>query len=59
MSSFEEAGVNQTCHRLTLTLQTEVAVLIPGEKLEISVEASVPLAETVLVGSVPAVYVNG
>ena len=59
VSSFEEAGVNQTCHRLTLTLQTEMAVLIPGEKLEISVEASVPLAETVLVGSVPAVYVTG
>ncbi len=59
VSSFEEAGVNQTCHRLTLTLHTEVAVLIPGEKLEISVEASVPLTETVLVGSVPAVYVTG
>ena len=59
VSSFEEAGVNQTCHRLTLMLQTEVAVLIPGEKLEVSVEASVPLAETVLVGSVPAVYVTG
>lgn len=58
VSSFEEAGVNQTCHRLTLALHADVAVLLPGDKLSFTVETSAPLCETVLIGSVPAVYVR-
>lgn len=58
-SSFEAAGINQTLHRLTLDLEVEAVVLLPGLNPE-KVRASLclPLSETVIVGDIPRTYIN-
>ncbi len=58
-SEFESAGINQTLHRLTLNLEIETVVLLPGINTEkLTVELSLPVAETLIVGNTPDTYVN-
>jgi len=56
MSRFTSAGINQTLHRLLLTLSARVRVLIPTGTVTAMVYADVPAAETVIVGRVPDSY---
>lgn len=58
-SSFESAGINQTLHRLTLQLEVEAVVLLPGLNPEhIYASLSVPISETVIVGEIPTTYIT-
>ncbi len=57
-SSFEEAGINQTNHRLELSLTFRVMALIPGHSTAVEVETNLLVAETVLVGEVPDAYAH-
>ena len=57
-SSFSNAGVNQTMHRITLELTIIIYLVIPGEVVPVTVEESVPVAETVVMGEVPETYVQ-
>lgn len=52
-SSFEEAGMNQTLHRLTLTLTCEVELIAPFCHETVFVEYPCLIAETLLVGNLP------
>ena len=56
MSRFTSAGINQTLHRLLLSLSARVRVLIPTGTVTALVYADVPAAETVIVGRVPDSY---
>ena len=56
LSRFTSAGINQTLHRLLLTLSARVRVLIPTGTVTALVYADVPAAETVIVGRVPDSY---
>ena len=55
---FEEAGVNQTKHTIYLELSTNVRVVVPLFENTVHVATTVPLAESIIVGTVPNVYVN-
>lgn len=55
---FEEAGINQTKHRLLLNVKTKVKIVIPLASSEAVVETQVPITETVIVGEVPQTYVK-
>ena len=57
-SSFLSAGVNQTIHRISLELHVTLYLIIPGEVVTVQVEDSVPVAETVIVGTVPETYIQ-
>ncbi len=58
-SSFESAGINQTIHRLTLELEVEAVVLLPGLKAEkVYASLDLPVAETVIVGETPKTYIS-
>ena len=58
-SSFESAGVNQTIHRLTLELEVEAVLLLPGLKAEkVSASLALPVAETIIVGETPKTYIS-
>ncbi len=58
-SSFESAGINQTLHRLTLLLEVEAVVLLPGLNPEhIYASLSIPISETVIVGEIPTTYIT-
>ena len=58
-SDFTDAGINQTRHQIVLDVQVTLVVLIAGETVEETVSVSVPAAETILVGQVPQVYLQG
>lgn len=55
-SEFSDAGVNQTLHKIWLTLSIPVKILLPGSRLESNVETRICVAETVIVGQVPNLY---
>lgn len=58
ISKFEEAGINQTLHRINLRLAATVRVIIPGGGVTVQVVLESPVAESIIVGIVPTTYVN-
>jgi sporulation protein YunB len=57
-SLFESAGINQTRHRIYLTVATSVYSFLPGVESTTDVSTDVLVAETVIVGDVPQVVVD-
>lgn len=57
-SDFSAAGVNQTRHRLLLHILVPMTLLLPDGPVEVPVEITHCLAETVIVGQVPNTYLN-
>lgn len=57
-NSFTAAGVNQTLHRVCLDISATVYLFLPGEVLPVTVNSSVCVAETVIVGETPDTYLN-
>jgi sporulation protein YunB len=55
-SEFVSAGINQTKHRLYLDVSSEVMALIPGYPVNTVINTSVLIAETIIVGEVPALF---
>lgn len=55
-SEFVAAGLNQTKNRLYLDVSTEVMALIPGYPVNTVINTSVLIAETIIVGEVPALF---
>ena len=58
-SSFTGAGFNQTVYRVDLEVSAPVTLLLPGRKITVPVELSIPIAETVIVGQVPNTILRG
>lgn len=58
VNEFESSGINQTRHKLALTISTDIVILIPGGRTTASVTTTVPIAETVIVGNVPNIYAS-
>lgn len=56
---FTSAGINQTQHNVMLNIETTVILTLPGKRVEKTVETSFCVAQTVIVGTVPDVVVNG
>lgn len=52
-STFESGGVNQTVHKLSVKISADINIIMPMTTLSTSVETSVLVGETVIVGSVP------
>ncbi|MBQ7792088.1 MAG: sporulation protein YunB [Clostridia bacterium] len=58
-SRFSDAGINQTRHQMLATVQVEVSLLMPDSRsCNAQIRATVPMSETVVVGSVPNSYTN-
>jgi sporulation protein YunB len=55
---FKQAGINQTRHKIFLTLKTQVRIVVPLGSDIIDVSTRVPITETIIVGDVPNSYVN-
>lgn len=56
VSRFESAGINQTLHKIDLTLTVEIYIVLPWYRSSASVTCHYILAETVIVGTVPDAY---
>lgn len=57
-SHFSEAGINQTLHQLTMDVSVDVSVLVLGKTDSFTVTAEVMVAQTVIVGDVPATFLQ-
>ena len=58
VSSFSQAGINQTLHRLNMEVTVDVAVLVLGETSGFTMSSQVVVAETIIVGQVPNTYLQ-
>lgn len=57
-SEFTSAGVNQTLHRIWLETKIPLTLMLPGDRVETQVGNRLCIAETVIVGKVPNVYLQ-
>ena len=55
-SEFLNAGVNNTLHRISLTVSGVIYILIPWSRCEKTVTTDYVLSETVIAGAVPEAY---
>lgn len=51
-------GINQAKHKIILKIDVDIDILIPWDVITTTVESSVLIAETVIVGRVPETYVD-
>lgn len=58
-SAFSSAGVNQTRHSVYMDVEATVTVVMPSGSKEISSVTEVLVAESVIVGEVPDVFLQG
>lgn len=58
-SSFLSAGINQTNHLLYINLNASVSLVLPAYSSTIDSVTEVLVAESVIVGAVPEVYMSG
>ena len=58
LTEFEAAGINQTRHKIYLSLYTTVRLVIPTGARQVSLESQVLVAESIIVGAVPDTYVE-
>lgn len=56
--SFEETAINQTLHTIFLSVSVDIEILLPFAYSSITVESKMPIAQTLIVGSVPDTYFN-
>lgn len=56
-TEFEHSGINQTRHKIHLIVNTQVRIIVPFSSNTTTVETSVPIAETIIVGKVPQNYI--
>ncbi len=57
-TEFESAGINQTRHKIYLSLETTVRLVIPSGARQVSLDSQVLVAESIIVGDVPTSYVQ-
>ena len=55
-NEFDQAGINQTTHRILLYVDVSMSILLPGFRTGTEVSNSFSVAETVIVGAVPESY---
>lgn len=55
---FEDAGINQTRHRIYLTMESRLLLVLPLVSQPLSVSTTMPLVESIIVGGVPSAYLN-
>lgn len=55
-NEFTSAGINQTRHRIILSVTVNINVLIPGSLSKAEINNEISVAETVIVGDVPNTY---
>ena len=57
-SEFTEAGINQTMQQLRMDVLVDVTILVLGKTETFTVSSQMVVAETIIVGDVPATYLQ-
>lgn len=57
--TFEQAGINQTRHKIYLEVKATVKIVVPFSSSRVTVRTEMPITEAVIMGEVPQVYFSG
>lgn len=57
-SEFNDAGINQTNHKIYLTVTTNVSVILPTANQTVQTTTQVLIAESIIIGEIPDTYLN-
>ena len=57
-SEFISQGINQTNHKLYLSINANISILLPGINQSIKVKTQVLISESIIVGKVPQIYLG-
>ena len=55
---FDNAGINQTRHRVFLHVTAYIRIVVPTASDTVSLEMNMPIVETIIVGDVPQTFVH-
>jgi len=58
MTEFEDAGINQTRHKIYLILNATVRILIGNTSQTVEISSQVLISETIIIGDVPQSFVE-
>ena len=58
-SSLASAGINQSLHKITLSVRVSVTAMLLISTVDVDTETDVCIAETVIIGDVPKVFLGG
>ncbi len=58
VTEFETAGINQTRHKILLSAKTTVRLVIPTGARQVELVSSIPIAESIIVGTVPDTFID-
>jgi sporulation protein YunB len=59
VSKFEGVGINQTKHSLYLEIVSDISIILPSKSTNLASTIEVLICESVIVGKVPQVYLQG
>lgn len=57
-TEFEQAGINQTRHKIWLDIEATVRLVLPSGAKAVAVPSQILIAESIIVGDVPQSYIN-
>ncbi len=57
-SEFTSAGINQTNHKIYVTLTANVSVVLPMANKTIQTSTQVLICESIIIGDIPSTYLN-
>lgn len=57
-SEFISAGINQTMHEIKITVSSRVTVLLPFDSVDVDIEETYIICDTVIIGEVPESYAD-
>ncbi len=55
---FESTGINQTRHQIQIRFEVDVSIVMSGKHFGVTVENTVVIGETIIVGKIPESYVR-
>jgi len=58
MTEFEDAGINQTRHKIFLILNASVRIVVGNAAQTVQISSQVLISETIIIGSVPQSYMR-
>jgi sporulation protein YunB len=58
ISDFSSAGINQTRHRIIMEIEVNLTAILPGYSKDLNVMTSFLVAETIIVGDIPHMYMQ-
>ena len=57
-SEFQEAGINQTTHKIFIDIKCEISVILPFAVKKVVKNVETLVSESLIVGKIPSIYLN-